>query len=210
MSKERKPDAGRPATEPSATADENFLARWSRKKTQARDGLEEDTGSLDTFHESESDTLPGTGSQPDQPDETAQDIADVPGDEDMPSIEELGDESDYSGFFSPGVSPGLRKKALARLFHSPKFNIRDGLDDYDDDYTTYKPLGNIVTAEMRRKAEDLLRRKMDADEMAVDDAPDSDDRTGETMMARSDDPDTGESDSTSGPSDPEEERKTDA
>ena len=105
--------------------------------------------------------------------------------------------------------PGLRKKALARLFHSPKFNIRDGLDDYDDDYTTYKPLGNIVTAEMRRKAEDLLRRQMDADEMAVDGAPDSDDRTGETMMARSGDPDTGESDSTSGPSDLEEEREND-
>jgi hypothetical protein len=210
MSKERKPDAGTPVVDAAATADENFLARWSRRKSRDRDGLEEDAGSLETIQENDSDEALGTGPQPDQPDETDPDVADVPGDEDMPPIEELGDDSDYSAFFSPGVSPGLRKKALARLFHSPKFNIRDGLDDYDDDYTTYKPLGNIVTAEMRRRAEDLLRRQMEAEEMAVDDAPDSDDRTGETMTARSDDPDSGESDGTSDSADIEKERENDA
>ena len=57
--------------------------------------------------------------------------------------------SDYSAFFSKGVSKELRQQALRHLFSHAKFNIRDGLNDYDEDYTTFEPLGDTVTSDMR-------------------------------------------------------------
>ena len=74
-------------------------------------------------------------------------------DEDMPSLESLDDDSDYSGFLSPGVSERLRRRALRKLFTSAVFNVPDGLDDYDDDFTSFEALGDIVTSDMRHQAE---------------------------------------------------------
>ena len=39
------------------------------------------------------------------------------------------------------VSESLRRLALRKLFHGADFNIRDGLDDYDGDYTSFVKLG---------------------------------------------------------------------
>ncbi len=33
------------------------------------------------------------------------------------------------------------------------FNIRDGLDDYDEDFTFFEPLGDTITADMRHQME---------------------------------------------------------
>ena len=74
-------------------------------------------------------------------------------DEDMPSLESLDDNSDYSGFLSPGVSERLRRRALRKLFTSAVFNVPDGLDDYDDDFRSFEALGDIVTSDMRHQAE---------------------------------------------------------
>ena len=74
-------------------------------------------------------------------------------DADMPDIESLGEESDYSGFMSSGVSDELRNLALRKLFKSPSFNIRDGLDEYDEDYTYFEKLGDIVTSDMKHEIE---------------------------------------------------------
>ena len=74
-------------------------------------------------------------------------------DEDMPSLDTLGDDSDYSGFLSPGVSEALRRRALRKLFSSAVFNIPDGLDDYDDDFTSFAALGDIVTSDMKHQAD---------------------------------------------------------
>ena len=54
-------------------------------------------------------------------------------DKDMPDLNKLNEDSDYSGFLSPGVSDKLRKLALHQLFHGQSFNVCDGLDDYDED-----------------------------------------------------------------------------
>ena len=216
MSKERKSEPGSQATPDPEARDENFLQRWSRRKAAARDGLTteaEDPEVVVRADPGEPVTPAETESQLDQSVETEPAAADAPGDEDMPAIEDLSDDDDYSAFFSPRVSPDLRKKALARLFSSPKFNIRDGLDDYDDDYTTYKSLGDTITAEMRHRAEDLLRRQMEAAEQAIDESSKTDAEEDESMAVGSDDRDRHDSlDETdeSSASDSEEERKNDA
>jgi hypothetical protein len=79
--------------------------------------------------------------------------AEPPADVDMPPVESLDENSDYSGFFSPRVSEQLRQSALRKLFHTSKFNVIDGLDDYAEDYRNFAPLGNIVTAHMRHRME---------------------------------------------------------
>ena len=74
-------------------------------------------------------------------------------DEDMPPLDSLDEDSDYSGFLSSGVSEALRRRALRKLFSSAVFNIPDGLDDYDDDFTSFAALGDIVTSDMKHQAE---------------------------------------------------------
>ena len=210
MSKERKPGVVDPPTN-----DESFLERWSRRKKEARDEPDrsaDDPVAPDGASDLESAGPEDADSQPVSPAEADSSAEDAPGDEDMPSIEDLTDDDDYSAFFSPRVSPDLRKKALARLFRSPKFNIRDGLDDYDDDYTKFTPLGGTITAEMRHRAEDLLRRQLEAAERAVEESPDT--NTGDIEKAAAGSEEQAAHDSSEEPdgsvaSDLEEDRKND-
>ncbi len=121
-----------------AKDDEPFLSRWSRRK-------------LETGREDPPQRQP-LAEVPQEPE------AEPPGDEAMPPLESLDEESDYSGFLSPNVSESLRRLALRRLFHSPQFNICDGLDDYAEDFSSFAPLGELVTAEMRRRMEQVAEK----------------------------------------------------
>lgn len=122
---------------------EGFLDRWSKRKLEAR--------KEDPVRAPEE---PDDGTPP--PEAAAPPL----GDDDMPAIDSLTPESDYTGFLSEGVSEKLRKLALRRLFHLADFNVRDGLDDYDEDFTRFEPLGDIVTADTRHQRE--LRQASDA------------------------------------------------
>ena len=108
---------------------EGFVARWSRRKALANDRDSRSSEQPDAAQSTEKvrdDS--GLTEHPDQ--HSVEDQTDA----DMPPIESLGEHSDYSGFMSPRVSEELRRAALRKLFHLSRFNIRDGLDDYDDDF----------------------------------------------------------------------------
>lgn len=140
-------DEGEDASVPGAGEGEPFLRRWSRRKR----GLDEDPAG----------EMVETEPPPPQP-EPAPALTDA----EMPELSTIGDESDVSPFFSPGVSDDLRQAALKRLFRGPKFNIRDGLDDYDEDYRNFEALGDIVTTEMQRQQERLEARLQEAEARA--------------------------------------------
>ena len=154
-------------TEAPASLDaEGPLRRWSRRKREAareRDGADESRGR---------DLSPAPSTATGDARELAGDApapAAVEGveerdltDEDMPPLERLDENSDYSGFLSPGVSEGLRRRALRKLFMSAVFNVRDGLDDYDEDFTNFEALGDIVTSDMRHQAEAEAERARQA------------------------------------------------
>ncbi len=97
-------------------------------------------------------------------------------DEDMPDLETLNEDSDFSGFMSNGVSESLRKLALQKLFHGKSYNLRDGLDEYDGDYTSFEKLDpSVITCDMQHKleieAKKLLaaeKEKEKAEELFVD------------------------------------------
>jgi hypothetical protein len=154
MSRERTTPA-----EPEEENEAGFVTRWSRLKHQAaRDVETAATGNTAGHHAAEDRTGVEVGQAT---------SARLLTDEDMPDIESLTPESDYTDFLSPGVSDKLRKLALRKLFHNEVFNIRDGLDEYDDDFTRFEKLGDIVTSDMRhqleleaqRKAEQLLQHQ---------------------------------------------------
>jgi len=82
-------------------------------------------------------------------------------DEDMPDIETLDENSDYAGFMSTGVSESVRKMALRKLFHGETYNVRDGLDDYDGDYTFFEKLDpTTVTSDMKHMIEVEAKRAL--------------------------------------------------
>jgi len=142
---------------------DGFLSRWSRQKNRARPASDKlvsedasDAGSAGHEQQNiDSDDL--TVDAPDNASETDTSIVSneeedqevLLTDADMPAVDTLNQSSDYSGFLNKGVSPELRKQALRHLFSHAIFNERDGLNDYDEDYTTFEPLGDTVTSDMR-------------------------------------------------------------
>ncbi len=77
----------------------------------------------------------------------------------VPPIDSLDEDSDIKGFMSPNIGENLRRSALRKFFHLPKFNRRDGLDDYDEDFQTFQHLGNVLTSDMRYHLERLAEQK---------------------------------------------------
>lgn len=151
-------------------AEEGFLRRWSRRKGVARVAqtspeadLTDVAGPVVGANAAVATPLPAAAPVEDDRGAVATvDTAPVPpGDEDMPPLDSLDQESDVSAFFSPRVSETLRRAALRRIFHQPAFNVTDGLDDYAVDYRHLMPLGDVLTSDMRlqmeRAKERLLR-----------------------------------------------------
>lgn len=119
---------------------ESFFSRWSQRKAESRDQSEADVSTEDI------------SKAPDENADEAQPIVEEQPelcDEDMPSLEDLNEESDFAQFFSPGVSEELRNLALRKLFMLPEFNLRDGLNDYDDDFSKMPELTQAVVAKLR-------------------------------------------------------------
>lgn len=128
--------------------DGHFLRRWSRRKLQASE--EQQPAPQPSPPQGQTGGEAAEGAEP------------ALTDADMPPLESITEDSDVSGFLSPQVSEELRRLALRRLFKMSKFNVVDGLDDYDDDFTTFAALGDIVTTDMR------FERERQAEEAALD------------------------------------------
>ena len=152
---ERDPD--RTTEDP---GDESFVGRWSRLKAQAR---------ARESHPALEPEAPGGDESPAGPAQVTPDAA--PPVVELPDLERLDQDSDYSAFLTPGVDAALRKRALRKLFSSPKFNVFDGLDTYRDDFTSFPPLGDVVTADMRHHLERLAKELASRTEDAPPPAP---------------------------------------
>ena len=112
-------------------SDEKFLARWSRRKVEARAQAPEGTE-------------PSAASA--APDATA---TETPPEPPLPPVEAIDLRTDVTGFLRPGVDAGLKRRALSKLFHDPHFNVMDGLDVYIDDYGKPDPLPPEMLAALR-------------------------------------------------------------
>jgi hypothetical protein len=119
------------------------LARWSRRKLAA--ALE---------------TAPPAASSPTaaSPSPTvASPTAAVPASAvELPPVESLTFDSDFTAFLKPGIDPAVKRAALKQLFRDPRFNVMDGLDTYIDDYTKAEPISQDLLARIEEVREKLL------------------------------------------------------
>ena len=139
MSHSKNDLPGKEGHRESAESNPSFWARWSTRKAQAAAAQDKATATAPATEESS----PGQAALTDA---------------DMPALASLDEHSDYSVFFSSKVSTELRRLALRKLFHSPKFNVTDGLDDYNENFTHFTGLGDRVTQEMRHRLQVEAKR----------------------------------------------------
>ena len=124
--------------------DSGFLARWSQRKVQARQGgeLPEMPAPLaaPTAAVVPAEALPAAPEPATPPLPTLDDVT------------QLTRDSDFSRFVAPEVSGEVRNAALKKLFSDPHFNVMDGLDTYIDDYNKPDPLPAAMLRQMAQAA----------------------------------------------------------
>ncbi|MCK0715733.1 DUF3306 domain-containing protein [Chromohalobacter sarecensis] len=133
----------------------SFMQRWSQRKREH--GNEP---SLETPSEETPASLPEKtqATAPSEANETSSRAAAlIPGydpqrplDEQLPEPERLGAGDDFRAFMLPEVSELLKRRALRRMFKVGNYNVRDGLDDYDEDYSQLRRMMPEVSARMRQ------------------------------------------------------------
>lgn len=113
---------------------EGFLGRWSRLKSEARVPPADGPADAPT-------TPPEPAAEPDPPPPEVEEAEPL----DLPDVETLDAGSDYTAFLDPRVPEETHRQALRKLWASdPAHGFRDGLDDYDGDYTTASLVGSAV------------------------------------------------------------------
>ena len=118
---------------------ENFLGRWSRLK-----------------REQEEKPVAQKNESQDQPPE-------------LPPLDKLTPESEFSGFMHPKVADSLRRAALKKLFADPHFNIPDPYEAYSGDWTVGEAIPDEMLATLNQ-ARTLLfsdKQKEEADAKQV-------------------------------------------
>lgn len=104
-----------------STDERDFLRRWSRRKKEAAAAV-------------------------------AQPPAPKPAEvkpEELPPVESLTFDSDFGAYLRANIDESLKRAALKKLLHDPRFNVMDGLDIYIDDYSKDDP----IPEEMLKKLE---------------------------------------------------------
>ena len=145
-----------------AGTDEHFLRRWSRLRQADRRPKEppvaEPTGELASPESTKAS--PEAGGAEGTPAE-------------LPDIDSLDKDSDFTVFLKDGVPERLRGLALRKLWRSnPAFAVIDGLDDYDDDFTLLFPK---AVAETVKSAYQVAKGAAQDDPTDPDGAPDDGD-----------------------------------
>jgi hypothetical protein len=149
--------------------DDGFVSRWSRRKAQVRSAqavsetpiaplpldvrlpAEADASSLPADRRLDEPPVPAPPPLPPPP--TLADVA------------QLGPDSDFSRFVTPGVDETVKHAAMKKLFADPHFNVMDGLDTYIDDYGKPDP---IPEAMLRRMTQSKLLRLFEEEQPQPD------------------------------------------
>ena len=137
-----------------------FLARWSRRKAQARldpaiaePPLTEPAGNpSESAGQGVSIPMPERGKEA-VPPSLVETEPKAPAVAEQPvltlrDVAQLTRESDFTRFVGGGVQTEVRNAALKKLFTDPHFNLMDGLDVYIDDYGIPSPLPQSMLIKM--------------------------------------------------------------
>lgn len=130
----------------------SFFSRWSQRKLDGDKATDAESPEPDsTTDNTQASELTQVSEQ--EPSITSEQVsADVSSeslDSSVDSPEGDGESPSVAQLLVSEASESVKKAALRKLFLSEEFNVRDGLDDYDDDYSNLKSLGEGVADTLR-------------------------------------------------------------
>ncbi|NOI24241.1 DUF3306 domain-containing protein [Vibrio mediterranei] len=127
----------------------SFLSRWSQRKLDENN----DESELDAMPESnEADAVTEGNAELDvEREQTGNEESDSEDEMSLDSeVPEKTEELSVSQLLAnPEVDKAVKKAALRKMFMSPEYNVVDGLNDYDHDYSAVKPLASDVAETLR-------------------------------------------------------------
>lgn len=138
----------------------NRLERWSRRKR----GL--DAEATPSAPETPP-PMPEASAGIDEPDAPPPSL-----DDSLPDPESLPPGSEVSRYLQEGVSQALRRRALRRLWQADHYQVRDGLDDYDGDYSQLEPMAREVAERLRHWSRQV-NEALEPEEASAESAPDA-------------------------------------
>ncbi|MDH5263995.1 MAG: DUF3306 domain-containing protein [Betaproteobacteria bacterium] len=103
--------------------EDDFLSRWSRRKSEAKDPARARP------EPSPAQSLPAAAVPPVPPEPAP-----------LPPAESLTPESDFAPFMATGVDGDRRRQALKTLFSDPRYNVMDMMDVYVEDFSKPDPI----------------------------------------------------------------------
>lgn len=157
--------------------DEPFLSRWSRlKREEAAQAPRE-----------KQEEVKGQGTEA---------VASPP---ELPPIEKLTPQSDFTAFMGPNVQDALRRAALKRLFSDPHFNVPDLNEAYSGDWTGGEPITEemlktlnqartLLFPEDKKREEALERERLAAEAAPQEGSSESHAATTDTLEEKHDEP----------------------
>ncbi|WP_319537002.1 DUF3306 domain-containing protein [uncultured Vibrio sp.] len=125
----------------------DFLSRWSKRKLEESQST---LGEATPSDETETDVVGRLSSEEVLENDIAEVTATTEASETTADADEQKpEEMSIANLLVSEASESVKKAALRKLFLSEEFNIRDGLDDYDDDYSNLKSLSEGVAETLR-------------------------------------------------------------
>lgn len=155
----------------------SFFSRWSQRKLdgdKATDIEIEESVEAAAAQPSEftsvNDLEPSVHSE-----HVTADVSNESLDDSVENVE--GESPSVAQLLVSEASESVKKAALRKLFLSEEFNVRDGLDDYDDDYSNLKSLTEGVADTLR----DWVKDTVEDSEPVTTNAQDESTSTSDTL-----------------------------
>lgn len=139
---------------------------WSRRKRGLDDTQSTETTDPPVSMPSEVTEAPAEGEKSEIAE--ASEIVEGSLDDQLPDPDTLGPGSDFKAYLLPGVSASLKRRALRRLYTTGNYNVRDGLDDYDHDYSQLKTLSASASERIRQWTKRVVDEFDDTDKTDTD------------------------------------------
>ncbi|APX93050.1 hypothetical protein BWR19_08985 [Halomonas sp. 1513] len=141
----------------------NRFELWSRRKrglAVEQDGIEEAEPADQAAPDSQA-TLDDAAAEQGRHPEGGEDAPAGPPpegslDHTLPDPDTLGPGSDFKAYLVPGVSAALKNRALRRLWTTGNYHVRDGLDDYDLDYSQMRKMTAETSESVRQWGKKLF------------------------------------------------------
>ncbi|MDV6251026.1 DUF3306 domain-containing protein [Vibrio sp. EA2] len=141
----------------------DFLSRWSKRKLEESQNTQQDANLSD---ETDTEIVESLSAEEAFESDVSEQITTTEESETTADAQEQKpEEMSIANLLVSEASESVKKAALRKLFLSEEFNVRDGLDDYDDDYSNLKSLSEGVAETLR----DWVKDKTEDDLSTEDD-----------------------------------------